>query len=142
MSRVRVRVTLLGLLPLAAALLGLGGCGAGDGKGSAPSSPEGVWVFDEANSDAVFGSNVSCSGDSVVEAALSVQDGIATFSVETESCSLGPQEGPVAEGDDGVLANLTNAYGETSTLTCFGDGPDAYLCEHSWLDGELQMTRL
>ena len=141
MSGVRVRAT-LGLIPLAAALLGLGGCEAGEGSKSAPSSPEGVWVFDEANSDAAFGSRVSCSGDAVVDAALSVQDGITTFSVETEGCSLGPQEGPVAEGADGFLANLTNPYGETSTLTCFGDGPDAYLCEHSWLDGELQMSRL
>ncbi len=142
MSASRAIGAALGLCPLAVAWLGLGGCGSDGEDENVPSSPQGVWLFDDSEGDAVFGSNVSCSEDPVIDASLAIEDGQATFSVQTDDCGLGPQEGPVAEGKDGFIVGLTNRYSETSTLTCIGDGPSAYLCEHSWLDGEFRMTRL
>ncbi|MGH1346679.1 MAG: hypothetical protein ACRBN8_34250 [Nannocystales bacterium] len=109
---------------------------------AAPASPEGVWLLDAPGSDGVFGETVDCTDDPAVEATLSIEAERVTFTVQTEDCRLGPHEGDVAEGEDGFVANLVNRYEEHSTLTCVGDGRNAYLCTHTWLDGELRMTRL
>ncbi|MCH9681123.1 MAG: hypothetical protein K0V04_06810 [Deltaproteobacteria bacterium] len=131
---------------LVLSLLGMG-CGGESGmtgetsatSGSAPSSPAGAWILDADGTDASCDGGFTGGSSPVTSASLAVDDGMAMLSVEP---CINAQDGEVTEGEAGFIANLANEAGEMATLTCQGDGPDAYTCEHSWLEGQLRLERL
>ena len=125
--------------PIVAPLLLLSalGCGGGNPK-DAPSSPVGAWVL--AETDAVCAPGVTGGQDPVESVTMAVDE--EGLELDVTPC-FGLQSGAFIEGDAGFVApSLENEYGETAWMTCRGDGPNTYVCEHDWLDGELVLERL
>ena len=112
------------------------GCGTAEDD-EADASPEGAWVLE--STDAVCGSGVT-GGPSPVDSATFEID-MDTITIDVSPC-FGRMTGSWTEGETGFVATLVNDFQEDASMTCFSEGPNAYRCEHSWLDGDLQMQRL
>ena len=117
-------------------------CSSDEESASAPETAEGVWTLNSTEASATFVESVDCAGEVINEVSLTVSNGVGTLSLAADGCSVGSMDGDVTEGEDGFIANLSNQYGEESTLTCTGDGPDAFTCEHSWLIGPFRIEQL